>query len=129
MQNIERNTLKTFEEMDLYAPLKRALAEQKYITPTPIQSKTIPPAVEGKDILGCAQTGTGKTAAFALPILDFMATICHAGLKEVQQHWYWLQPESWQFKLPIVSGSTENTWTSPWRPFTAALVSGLRSMP
>ena len=58
--------------MDLFAPLKRALAELKYIAPTPIQSKTIPAAVEGKDILGCAQTGTGKTAAFALPILDFI---------------------------------------------------------
>lgn len=58
--------------MDLFAPLKRALAEQKYITPTPIQLKTIPAAVDGKDILGCAQTGTGKTAAFALPILDYI---------------------------------------------------------
>ena len=58
--------------MDLFAPLKRALAEQQYITPTPIQSKTIPAAIDGKDILGCAQTGTGKTAAFALPILDFL---------------------------------------------------------
>ncbi len=58
--------------MDLFAPLKRALAEQKYITPTPIQLKTISAAIDGKDILGCAQTGTGKTAAFALPILDFI---------------------------------------------------------
>lgn len=58
--------------MDLFAPLKRALAEQNYETPTPIQSQTIPPAVAGQDILGCAQTGTGKTAAFALPILDYL---------------------------------------------------------
>lgn len=61
-----------FEDMDLFKPLKKALAEQKYAVPTPIQLKTIPKAVEGKDILGCAQTGTGKTAAFALPILDFI---------------------------------------------------------
>ncbi len=58
--------------MDLFAPLGRALAEQNYQTPTPIQSQTIPPAIEGHDILGCAQTGTGKTAAFALPILDYL---------------------------------------------------------
>ena len=57
--------------MDLFQPLKTRLAELDYTQPTPIQSKTIPAAIEGQDILGCAQTGTGKTAAFALPILDF----------------------------------------------------------
>ncbi len=59
-----------FDEIDLIAPIKRALADQNYITPTPIQSQTIPAAIEGCDVLGCAQTGTGKTAAFALPILN-----------------------------------------------------------
>ncbi len=58
--------------MNLFAPLERALAEQNYQHPTPIQFKTIPPAIKGLDILGCAQTGTGKTAAFALPILDYL---------------------------------------------------------
>lgn len=58
--------------MQLYAPIQQALAEQKYETPTPIQAQTIPAAIEGKDILGCAQTGTGKTAAFAIPILDYI---------------------------------------------------------
>jgi ATP-dependent RNA helicase RhlE len=62
--------LKTFQELDLIDPLRSALADQSYETPTPIQAQTIPAALEGRDVLGCAQTGTGKTAAFALPILN-----------------------------------------------------------
>lgn len=58
--------------MDLFAPVKKALADQNYTTPTPIQAQAIPPGIAGQDILGCAQTGTGKTAAFAIPILDFL---------------------------------------------------------
>ena len=66
------NPLKTFSELKLIAPLERALKDENYEIPTPIQAQTIPHALEGKDILGCAQTGTGKTAAFALPMLDFL---------------------------------------------------------
>ena len=62
--------MKTFEEIELIAPLQRALADENYRTPTAIQAKTLPPALLGHDVLGCAQTGTGKTAAFALPILN-----------------------------------------------------------
>lgn len=58
--------------MNLFPPLQRALLELNYQQPTPIQSKCIPPAIEGLDILGCAKTGTGKTAAFVLPILDYI---------------------------------------------------------
>ncbi|MEG1967352.1 MAG: DEAD/DEAH box helicase [Clostridia bacterium] len=59
-----------FENMNLIAPLLTAVADYGYDEPTPIQRETIPPVLEGKDVLGCAQTGTGKTAAFALPILQ-----------------------------------------------------------
>ena len=59
-----------FTELGLAEPLLRAVREQRYETPTPIQAQAIPPVAEGRDVLGTAQTGTGKTAAFALPILS-----------------------------------------------------------
>jgi ATP-dependent RNA helicase RhlE len=62
----------TFSELALITPLLSALEKKKYTTPTPIQQQAIPPILAGKDMFGCAQTGTGKTAAFALPILQLM---------------------------------------------------------
>ena len=59
-----------FEEMNLTAPLLAAVKNEGYVEPTPIQEKTIPLVLAGRDVLGCAQTGTGKTAAFALPMLQ-----------------------------------------------------------
>jgi len=59
-----------FEQLGLIEPLLRALKKEGYSIPTPIQQQAIPVALEGKDILGLAQTGTGKTAAFAIPILQ-----------------------------------------------------------
>lgn len=64
-----KKTSPTFAELKLIEPLKLALSEAGYTHPTPIQAQAIPSLLEGKDLLGCAQTGTGKTAAFALPIL------------------------------------------------------------
>ena len=60
----------TFENLGLAPALLRALAEHGYTEPTPIQAAAIPVAIEGRDLLAGAQTGTGKTAAFALPLLD-----------------------------------------------------------
>ncbi|MEL7048510.1 MAG: DEAD/DEAH box helicase, partial [Pseudomonadota bacterium] len=60
----------TFSKLDLHATLLRALEAESYTTPTPIQARAIPSVLERKDLLGIAQTGTGKTAAFALPIID-----------------------------------------------------------
>lgn len=62
----------SFEQLGLAAPLLKALAKEGYTNPTPIQQQAIPHALNGKDILGLAQTGTGKTAAFALPILQHL---------------------------------------------------------
>ncbi len=63
----------TFEKLDLSKPLLEALKKKGYTTPTPIQAQSIPHILQGKDIFGCAQTGTGKTASFALPILQMLS--------------------------------------------------------
>lgn len=62
----------SFEKLELIEPLRAALKAEGYTTPTPIQEKSIPVTLARKDLLGCAQTGTGKTAAFALPILQLL---------------------------------------------------------
>ena len=68
----EPTDVQHFSDLALPEPVLRAIQAVGYETPTPIQSKTIPPLVEGRDLLGHAPTGTGKTAAFALPILARM---------------------------------------------------------
>ena len=62
----------TFEELNLIPPILKALDAQGYKNPTPIQEQSISVVLEGKDLLGTAQTGTGKQAAFALPILQLL---------------------------------------------------------
>ena len=63
----------TFESLFLIQPILKALNDEGYTNPTPIQAEAIPIVLQGKDLLGCAQTGTGKTAAFAIPILQLLA--------------------------------------------------------
>src|SRR6476659_8664974 len=58
----------TFEELDLPPSVQRAIKEMGYTNPTPIQTMTIPLMIEGRDVVGQSQTGTGKTAAFGIPI-------------------------------------------------------------
>ena len=62
----------TFKDLNITEPILKAIEEKGYTSPTPIQVKAIPAALTGKDILGCAQTGTGKTAAFAIPIIQHL---------------------------------------------------------
>lgn len=62
----------TFQELNLIEPILRALQTEGYTTPTPIQAQSIPLTLQQRDVLGCAQTGTGKTAAFAIPILQLL---------------------------------------------------------
>jgi len=60
----------TFQELNIMPAILRSLRDENYSKPTPIQAQAIPPIIEGRDLLGIAQTGTGKTAAFAVPILQ-----------------------------------------------------------
>src|SRR5215203_2077386 len=70
MTEAEFRESSTFADLGLIEPLVRVLSSLGYETPTPIQERAIPSLLEGKDVVGLAQTGTGKTAAFALPILQ-----------------------------------------------------------
>ncbi len=65
--------LTSFQDLALNDAITRALAEEKYLTPTPIQVQTIPPVLAGRDVIGIVQTGTGKAAAFLLPMLHRLA--------------------------------------------------------
>lgn len=71
----------TFENLEVSAPILSALKKQGYTTPTPIQEKSIPIVLKGGDLLACAQTGTGKTAAFSIPILQRLAANIQPGNK------------------------------------------------
>ena len=64
----------TFNELKITDPILKAIGEKGYLAPTPIQQKGIPVALDGRDMLGIAQTGTGKTAAFAIPILQHLSS-------------------------------------------------------
>jgi ATP-dependent RNA helicase RhlE len=62
-----------FNELNIIQPILKAIEEEGYTTPTPIQQQAIPLVLEGNDLMGCAQTGTGKTAAFSIPILQLLS--------------------------------------------------------
>jgi ATP-dependent RNA helicase RhlE len=74
----------SFAALDLIEPLQRALATLGFQVPTPIQAAAIPPILAGRDVIGCAQTGTGKTAAFALPILQNLALVRTTGPRKIR---------------------------------------------
>lgn len=70
-----------FEELSLSKSILKAILEKGYSTPTPIQEKAIPIVLEGSDLIGCAQTGTGKTAAFAIPIIHYLHRVIGSSKK------------------------------------------------
>lgn len=73
-----------FQNLNLIEPILKSLNEEKYITPTPVQAQAIPLVLAGKDLLACAQTGTGKTAAFSIPILQLLHTKPVEGKKKIR---------------------------------------------
>lgn len=77
-----KSNILLFKDLNLIEPILRSLNTEGYTTPTPIQEKSIPIALSGRDLLGCAQTGTGKTAAFSIPILQHLHNAKQAGGKQ-----------------------------------------------
>ena len=71
-----------FEDLSLSKSIQRAVFEEGYTNPTPIQEQAIPIILAGQDLIGCAQTGTGKTAAFAIPIIHQLHRIVGSSKKE-----------------------------------------------
>ena len=74
----------SFNDLGLIEPIARAVSEKGYTTPSPIQAKSIPVVLQGKDLMASAQTGTGKTAAFVLPLLQQLASGPRPGAKSVR---------------------------------------------
>ena len=72
---MDTSASRNFHALGLSEALLRDLADAKFISPTPIQEQAIPPALAGRDVIGCAQTGTGKTAAFVIPMIERLATL------------------------------------------------------
>lgn len=92
----------TFKQMNISEPVCRALLEKNYSTPTLIQEQAIPEALTGRDLLGLAQTGTGKTAAFAIPIIEQLLADPHLSRKVLHVRFALLsllQRVSWQSRL------------------------------
>ena len=125
-----------FKDLGLTSSLLHNIRNAGYETPTPIQQATIPLVLEGKDVLGCAQTGTGKTAAFALPILQRLkeippkrnATVIRSLILSPTRE---LAMQTWK---TFSSTAKEKAWTAPsfsavsaravrWKPCTAAPIS------
>ena len=75
-----------FEDLSLSKSIQKAVYEHGYTTPTPIQEQAIPLILAGNDLIGCAQTGTGKTAAFAIPIIHQLHRIVGSS-KKAKQIW------------------------------------------
>jgi ATP-dependent RNA helicase RhlE len=84
MTNLKTNNNDGFSALGLSVDICKAIAEQGYTKPSPIQSQAIPAILKGKDVMAAAQTGTGKTAGFTLPILTILSRGNLAGSNQVR---------------------------------------------
>ena len=106
----------TFASLGLAEPIMRAIADAGYTTPTPIQAQAIPQVLEGGDLLAAAQTGTGKTAGFTLPILQHLSTRAAQAPKPVARAaWSWCRranspPRSRSRSRPTASTCLSTSW-------------------
>ena len=98
--------LTKFSDLGLSAPILQALQGEGYETPTPIQAKAIPIVLAGRDLLGIAQTGTGKTAAFALPIIQRLPPTAGRRSARAAASWCSPRPASWPPRSPKASAPT-----------------------
>src|SRR5437868_5681555 len=71
----EHKSMNHFTELNLCSALRNNLARNEFVTPTPVQAQAIPPLLEGRDVVATAQTGTGKTLAFAIPIIEALVAL------------------------------------------------------
>ncbi len=94
-----------FAALGLHPDVLRVLTDVGYESPSPIQAATIPPLLEGRDVLGQAQTGTGKTAAFALPMLSRIDLEPDAS----RRRWCWRRRASWPSRSPRRSSATRRS--------------------
>ncbi len=115
----------TFASLGLSEPLLRALAAQGFVTPTPVQAGAIPHLLAGHDLLGIAQTGTGKTAAFALPILDRLAAV-PARSQPFSPRVLILAPTR---ELAVQIDTAIRSFASGQRIFTAVIIGGVGRRP
>ena len=113
-----------FKDLKLIDPILEALKSKGYETPTPIQAAAIPPVLEGRDVLGCAQTGTGKTAAFALPILQNLTKNAPAKAGSIRA--LILSPTR---ELAVQIGESFNAYGRGSRLRVATIFGGVSDMP
>ncbi len=103
----------TFSDLSLDPRVLQAVTESGYVTPTPIQIQAIPHALEGRDVLGIAQTGTGKTGAFVLPMLTHLSK--GRARARMPRSLVLARPASWPPRSPSSSRNTRPTSSSRWR--------------